>query len=103
MSKATQGVNLVTPGGQNTFPSGSFAGVQVIKNSPGILCSVLVTVNLSAVVTIFDNASAGSGTIIGVVPATATAGQVFTFNMPANLGITIGTLANTGSITVSYV
>jgi len=103
MSKSTQGVTTVTQGGENTFPAAAFGGVQVVKNAPGILCSVLVTTSLSAIVTIFDNASAGSGTVIGYIPATAVAGNIFVFNMPANLGITIGALANTGAVTVSYI
>jgi hypothetical protein len=103
MSKATQGINLSTPGGQNTAPLNSAAlGAGVtIKNAPGILCTVLVTANMSAVVTFFDNTSP-SGTVIGVIPATATAGQSFPFNMPANIGITSSALANTGSLTVAY-
>jgi hypothetical protein len=104
MSKGTQGVNVVTPGGQNTFPapSATLGAGATIKNAPGILCSVLVTTNLSAVITIFDGLTA-TGTVIGVVPATATIGQVFVFNMPANIGITFSGVANTGAVTVSYV
>jgi hypothetical protein len=103
MSKATQGINRVTQGGENTFPapSATLGAGAVIKNAPGILCSVLVTVNMSAVVPFFDN-TAASGTIIGVIPANATAGQFFTFNMPANIGITTSAVANTGSLTVAY-
>jgi hypothetical protein len=102
MSKSTQGLNKDAPGGDNTFPTGNFAAAQVVKNAPGVLCAVLVTVATTAVTTIYDNASAGSGTVIGVIPSAATAGQIFVFNMPANLGITIGALANAGSLTISY-
>jgi hypothetical protein len=103
MSKATQGVNVVTPGGQNAVPlnSAALGAGSVIKNAPGVLCTVLVTANMSAVVTFFDN-TAASGTVIGIIPATATAGQIFAFNMPANIGITSSALANTGSLTVAY-
>jgi hypothetical protein len=104
MAKATQGINIVTQGGQNTFPapSATLGAGATVKNGPGILCSVLVTTNLSAVITIFDN-TAASGTIIGIVPATATVGQVFVFNMPANIGITTSAVANTGAVTISFV
>jgi hypothetical protein len=82
------------------------AGVVVIKAAPGRLCQVLVTVATTAAqaITFYDNATAGSGTIIGFVPGAATAGTVFTFLMPANNGITIGQNASlaAGQITCSY-
>lgn len=82
------------------------AGVVILKAAPGRLCRVLVTIATTAAqpITIFDNASAGSGTVIGVIPGGSTAGQIFDFEMPANLGITIGTNASlaAGSITVSF-
>lgn len=82
------------------------AGVVVIKAAPGRLCCVLVTTATTAAqaITFFDNATAGTGTVIGVVPGGSTAGQVYTFLMPANNGITIGANASlaAGAITVSF-
>lgn len=82
------------------------AGVVVIKAAPGRLCQVLVTTTTTAsqAVTFYDNATAGSGTVIGVIPGSATAGTVYTFLMPANNGIIIGTNASlaAGAITCSF-
>jgi hypothetical protein len=82
------------------------AGVVVIKAAPGRLCCVLVTTATTAsqAITFYDNATAGSGTVIGVIPGGTTAGTVYTFLMPANNGITIGQNASlaAGQITVSF-
>ena len=82
------------------------AGVVVIKPTAGRLCNVLVTTATTAAqaITFFDNATAGSGTVIGVVPGGSTAGQVYTFLMPANNGITIGANGSlaAGAVTVSF-
>ena len=109
-ARSTQGIGVMTTGGENTVSVGQaaiVAGVVVIKGSPGVLCNVLVTTATTAsqAITFYDNASAGSGTIIGVVPGSSTAGTVFSFQMPANLGITIGQNASlaAGAITVSIV
>ncbi|MBA2285830.1 MAG: hypothetical protein H0W02_10125 [Ktedonobacteraceae bacterium] len=80
---------------------GSTAAV-VVKATAGFLSGVLVTANASAVLTIYDNASAASGTVIGVIPATATAGQYYPLNMPAKVGITAGQVNGSPAVTVAY-
>ncbi len=75
----------------------------VVKASPGRLCKVLVTTaNGENAINIFDNASAASGTIIGVVAANASVGTIYDLQMPAAHGITIAGTASAGTITVSY-
>ncbi len=75
----------------------------VVKASPGRLCKVLVTTaNGPHAITIFDNASTASGTIIGVVAANASVGTVYDLQMPAANGITIAGTTSAGTITVSY-
>jgi hypothetical protein len=74
----------------------------VVKASAGFLYKVLVTASGSAVTPIYDNASAGSGTIIGTIPASPTVGAVYTFNSPAALGITVKGAASESSLTVFY-
>lgn len=78
------------------------AGV-VVKATPGMLCTVLVTtVTAVAAVTFFDNATTGSGTVIGIVPSGTAAGTIFQLNILAVNGITIGASAGfTGALTVS--
>lgn len=72
------------------------AGNVVLKATPSMLCSVLVTTTTTAnqAITFIDAATGSSGTTIGVIPGATTAGTVVAFNMPAVLGITI--LQNAG-------
>lgn len=83
------------------------AGVVVVKPAPGRLCKVLVTTATTAsqAITIYDNATAGSGTVVGVIPGSSTAGTVFAFHMPCTNGITVAQNASlaAGAITISWV
>jgi hypothetical protein len=74
----------------------------VIKASAGFLQKVIVTTLGTAQLNIYDNASAGSGTIIGIVPASTPVGTVLTFNSPAVNGITIGGAASQPALTVFF-
>jgi hypothetical protein len=101
---------LVSYGGQATAAvtqAQIAAGVVVVKAYSGRLCRVIVTTATTAAqnITIFDNASAGSGTIIGIIPGGATVGQSFDFHAPAVSGITIGQNASlaAGAMTVSFI
>lgn len=87
---------------QGTVAAGVGAAAVVIKASAGYLSGVLVTSAATAALNIFDNASAGSGTLIGFVPATATAGQYFPFNMPALNGITAEQANGSPAVTVAF-
>ena len=77
--------------------------LQTVKSSPGRLVNVSVTtVTAAAVITIYDNASAASGTILFVVPIGAAAGTIYDIQMPAAFGITVQSTGATGAITVGY-
>lgn len=79
------------------------AGAFVVKNSSGFLGGALVTApGTTTQMTFYDNASAASGNIIGIVPSGATAGQFFPFNMPAKNGITASGSATNPAVTVSF-
>jgi hypothetical protein len=41
-------------------------------------------------------------TVLAIIPPGTAAGTLLKFNLPAANGITIGALANTGAVTVSY-
>jgi len=72
---------LAVPGG------GTSAAAQLIKKGPGRLQNIVVTaLASSAGWTLYDGTSA-AGTIIGIVPATATKGLVIQLNMPVVFGI----------------
>lgn len=79
---------------------------QLIKGAAGRLCRVLVTTTTTTAqaITFYDNASAGSGTVVGLIPGASTAGTVVDFEMPCALGIYIGQNASlaAGGITVSW-
>jgi hypothetical protein len=79
------------------------ASLTVVKASAGYLSGVIVSAaGTSQAMTIFDNASAASGTVIGVIPSGATAGQYFPFNMPAANGITCSGSSNNPAVTAAY-
>lgn len=81
----------------------TLGGLQTIKQGAGRLLKVVVTtVTAAAAVTIYDNASAASGTPLLVIPIGAAAGTVYDVNLPAAAGITIQSTGATGNITVGY-
>lgn len=88
--------------GQRTTAVAAAAAAAAIKATPGRLCAVLVTTLGTAELQFFDNASAASGTKIGVVAASTVAGTVLAFNMPAAAGIWCNSGTNTPAVTVSF-
>jgi hypothetical protein len=75
---------------------------QTVKAGPGRLAKVCVTtVTATAVTTLWDSASAASGTPLFVVPIAAAVGTVYAIDLPAVNGITVSG-AGTGAITVGY-
>lgn len=88
--------------GRSRVQVGPSVTVAAIKKEQGRLCRVVVTTNMSAVATFFDNANGDtSGIVIGVVKAAAVAGDVYDFQMPANNGIAVVS-TGTGVMTVSF-
>lgn len=80
----------------------SLTATGAVKPSAGRLLKVVVTTAMSAAATtIYDNASAASGTILFVVPASAAVGNVYTIDLPAVNGI-YASFAGTGTITIGY-
>jgi len=80
----------------------SLTATGTVKNGPGRLLKIVVTTALSAAaITVYDNASAASGTILFVIPASATAGSVYDVNLPAVNGI-YASFGGTGTVTFGY-
>jgi hypothetical protein len=81
--------------GDTTTPVATAAiagGNVVLRSGPGRLVSVLVQAATGvAAISIFDNATTNTGTVIGIIPIGATG--MLTFNTPAANGITIGAAA----------
>lgn len=93
---------LVSTGGLRTT-SATPTSLTVISANPGRLCKVLVTaVNGANPILIYDNATTNTGTVIGIVPASAAVGSLYDFQMPANNGITIAQTASAATLTVSW-
>ncbi len=90
-------------GGQTTTPiAAGVVGNTIVKATPGRLVHVLVTALGTGALTIYDNATTNTGTIIGVVPASAPVGSLYALHMPAANGITVqGNAANPG-VTIAW-
>ncbi len=71
------------------------AGTTVVKAGSGVLATIVILAAGTASLSIFDNASAGSGQPLFITPATTSLGQIFTINGAALNGITA--LGATGS------
>lgn len=80
------------------------AGTTVVKAGPGHLARVVVTAAGTATdnITIYDNASAGSGTVLGVIPGGGTVGAIVSFDLPALNGITAVNVASGPAVTIGY-
>ena len=97
-----------TSDGDSTFPVPSGVTTNtLIKSGSGTLGRVLVTsANGAAAINIHDANSPASGaitgTIIGVVPASATVGTVITLGMPFSVGCLVGGAATNGALTISF-
>jgi hypothetical protein len=89
-------------GSTNSVAVPASASNQVVKATPGVLFKCVVTATGTTNALIYDNASAASGKVIGVVPSTVTVGQVFEFSMPASAGITVGGATTNPAFTLSY-
>lgn len=77
------------------------AGAYVASAVPKTLVTALVTADNTAAMTFYDNASAASGTVIGIIPANSPTGMIFPFNMRANNGITVSGSASNPTVTIA--
>ena len=78
------------------------AGTYTVKAGPGRLVMISVTASSTGILTFYDNASAGSGLVMFVVPASATAGTIYNLSLPAFNGITVVAATSTSSVTIGY-
>lgn len=95
--------SVVSLGGNTTTAVAAGAATDsVIKATAGLLARVLVTAAGTNAMAIYDNASAGSGKIVGIIPANSQAGSVFEFHMPCANGITVLGNANNPAVTIAF-
>lgn len=100
---------FTTSGGGTTVAiAAATVGPTVIKATPGRLMRALITTaGTTGTETFFDNASACSGTIIGIIPGTtavttAVAGTPYDIEMIAANGITACGAVGSAALTVSF-
>ncbi len=101
--QGVRGVQDVSVGGR--VSAAIAAGVSantVVKASPGRLARILVTATGTNALTIYDNNSSPSGTIIALVPANAAAGTLLDCQAPAANGITVAGNSNNPGVTIFY-
>lgn len=81
----------------------SLTATGVVSQQKGSFWGYVVVVSPSAAVTLYDNASAASGTVVGVVPASAAVGTVYALptSVPLSSGL-YASFAGTGTILFLY-
>lgn len=95
---------LQTGGGTTTAAIAASAGTTVVKATAGRLCKAVVTTAGTATdnITVYDNATTGSGTILAIIPGGTTVGTVYDLQMPAANGITAVNVASGPAVTLSF-
>ena len=96
------GETLSTFGGQFSQAVVSGAGIVTLKAAPGRLCRIVITVAGTVAFTVFDNASAASGTVLFTSPTATSIGTIFDIQLPAQNGITISNPASSPGFTVTW-
>jgi hypothetical protein len=96
------GETLASYGGKFSQAVASGAGTVVLKAAPGRLCRIIITAAGTASFSVFDNASAASGTLLYISPATTSLGQIIDVQVPAQNGITVSNPASGPGVTVSW-
>jgi hypothetical protein len=100
-------VTISTDGDSTAVVANAVATNTLIKAGAGTLGRILVTTaNGAAAALIYDAAAPATGsvtgTIIGVVPASAAVGTVVSLGMPFTLGCLVAGAATNGAFTISY-
>jgi hypothetical protein len=99
----TQSIDLTQGGGASAVTVPAATSGFVIKAKRGRLCAVLVTEDFATTPLVFtDDLGTGLGTVLAVVPATATAGTVIRPQMIAQYGIYAVGGSGQAACTVSF-
>jgi hypothetical protein len=88
---------------EKTAPITAAAGTTSVKGGPGRVINAIVTTagTSSDNAIVYDN-TAGSGTILAVIPGGGTVGQQYPIDLPANVGITVVNVASGPAFTLGY-
>lgn len=95
---------MVTQAATNNYAlaAGSGTTAVTIKASAGYLKSFVVTTTATAALTIYDNASAASGTALYTTASNIAAGTIVVLDMPFANGLTVSQASGTMAATFSY-
>lgn len=88
--------------GTTATPVPASASDTPVKGGPGRLCRVIVTVAGTTATRIYDNASVGTGTVIGAVPANPAVGTMIECQGPVANGITVAGASTNSALTVIW-
>jgi hypothetical protein len=78
------------------------ASTTVLKAGPGRLIKVVVTASAAGVVTVYDNATTNSGTVLFATPASPAVGTIYTIDLPAVNGLTVVAASTPSSVTIGW-
>lgn len=77
-------------------------GNNVVVAQPCRFCSILVSVATTGIITVYDNATTNSGTVVGYLPTSQAAGVFQAYDLACANGITINLSAGVGTVTIGY-
>jgi bifunctional ADP-heptose synthase (sugar kinase/adenylyltransferase) len=84
---------------RNSYSHIASATTTVVKNSPGLLHSIVVNTTAAGAITVYDN-TAASGTVVAILKASVAEGT-YLYDVTCTTGITVVTAA-ASDITVTY-
>ena len=93
------------PGGIKTYFGTTGAGLNtVVKTGAGRVCKIMVLAPSNGIsFTIYDNASANTGSLLFISPASGSVGQIYDLQLPVTNGIVITNPQNGPIFNMSYV
>jgi hypothetical protein len=99
----SQGIDLTQGGGASAVAIPAATTGFLVKAKRGRLCAILVTADFATTpLVVTDDLGTGLGTVLAIVPATATAGTVIRPQMMAQFGIYAIGGTGQAACTVSY-
>ena len=93
---------IVSGANNNATQAANTAGNVIVKGSPGLLVGAIVTATGTVGLSVFDNASTNAGTLLLVIPANPTVGQLFPVNGWAKVGIVSAGVVNCPAVTFFF-
>jgi hypothetical protein len=99
---ASSNEKIVSVGGVANVAIAVAAANTIVKAAPGRVCRLVITAAGTTALTIFDNASTNSGTVLFATPASTVVGTIYDIQMPAQNGIVVQNTASGPAATLSF-